>query len=55
MVLHKHQVPGRPTKWKRVERGPYALAVSAGGVVWTFFSCLSFFFFPLSGKRSNTD
>ena len=28
--------------WIRVGQGPAALAVGAGGVVWTFFSRLSF-------------
>ena len=30
--------------WIRVGQGPTALAVGANGVVWTFFSCLSFLF-----------
>ena len=37
MVLGKLPVPGRPTIWILVEQGPTALAVGAGGVVWTFF------------------
>ena len=36
MVLGKLQVPGRPTILNTVGQGPIALAVSAGGVVWTF-------------------
>ena len=36
MVLGKLPVPGRPTDLDA------ALAVGAGGVVWTFFSRLSF-------------
>ena len=36
MVLGKLPVPGRPTIWMIVGQGPTALAVGAGGVVWTF-------------------
>ena len=36
MVLGKLPVPGRPTTWIKVGQGPSALAVGAGGVVWTF-------------------
>ena len=36
MVLGKLPVPGRPTIWITVGQGPTALAVGAGGVVWTF-------------------
>ena len=36
MVLGKLPVPGRPTIWITVGQGPIALAVGAGGVVWTF-------------------
>ena len=36
MVLGKLPVPGRPTILIIVEQGPIALAVGAGGVVWTF-------------------
>ena len=36
MVLGKLLVPGRPTIWIIVGQGPTALAVGAGGVVWTF-------------------
>ena len=42
MVLGKLPVPGRPTIWITVGQGPTALAVGAGGVVWTFYSRLSF-------------
>ena len=49
MVLSELPVPGRPTVWITVGQGPTALAVGAGGVVWTFFSHLSLlFFFSLS-------
>ena len=45
MALGKLPVPGRPTIWIIVGQGPTALAVGAGGVVWTpFFSRLSFLF-----------
>ena len=36
MVLDKLPVPRRPTIWIIVGQGPVALAVGAGGVVWTF-------------------
>ena len=36
MVLGKLPVPGRPIIWMIVGQGPIALAVGAGGVVWTF-------------------
>ena len=42
MVLGKLPVPGVLLIWIRVGQGPAALAVGAGGVVWTFFSRLSF-------------
>ena len=35
MVLGKLPVPGRPTIWMIVGQGRIALAVGAGGVVWT--------------------
>ena len=38
----KLPVPGRPTIWITVGQGPTALVVGAGGVVWTFYSLLSF-------------
>ena len=46
MVLGKLPVPGRPTIWITVWQGPTALAVGAGGVVWTF--SLSSILSPLS-------
>ena len=57
MVLGKLPVPGRPTIWIIVGQGPTALAVGAGGVVWTFLlsSILSFLFLPLFGRRSDID
>ena len=55
MVLGKLPVPGRPTIWMIVGQRPIALAVGAGGVVWTFLlsSVLSLLFRPLSlsGRR----
>ena len=36
MVLGKLPVPGRPTVLITVGQRPIALAVGAGGVVWTF-------------------
>ena len=48
-VLGKLPVPGRPTILIIVGQVPTVLAVGAGGVVWTFFSPLSFLFsFTLS-------
>ena len=57
MVLGKLPVPGRPTFWISVGQGPTALAVGAGGVVWTFLlsSILSLFFLPLFGRRPDID
>ena len=56
-VLGKLSVPGRPTIWMIVRQGPVALAVGAGGVVWTFllFSIFSLLFFPLFGRRPDID
>ena len=39
-VLGKLPVPGRPTILITVGQGPTALAVGAGGVVWTFFTLI---------------
>ena len=57
MVQGKLSVPGRPTFWIRVGQGLTALAVGAGGVVWTFFlsSIISLFYLPLSGRQSDID
>ena len=57
MVLGKLPVPGRPTIWMIVGQGPIALAVGAGGVVWTFLlsSIFSLLFLPLSGRRPDVD
>ena len=57
MVLGKLPVPGRPTIWMVVGQGLIALAVGAGGVVWTFLlsSILSLLFLPLFGRRPDTD
>ena len=52
-VLGKLPVPGRPTIWITLGQGPTALAVGAGGVVWTFLlsSVHSLLFLPLFGRR----
>ena len=57
MVLGKLPVPKRPTICMIVGQGPIALAVGAGGVVWTFLlsSVLSLLFLPLSGRRPDID
>ena len=58
MVLGKLPVPGRPTIWITVGgQGPTALAVRAGGVVWTFLlsSILSLLFLLLFGRRPDID
>ena len=57
MVLGKLPVPGRPTIWISVGQGPTALAVRAGGVVWTFLlsSILSLLFLSLFGRRPDID
>ena len=57
MVLDKLPVPGHPTILMIVGQGPIALAVGAGGVVWTFLlsSSLSFLFLPLFGRRPDID
>ena len=49
MVLGKLPVPGRPAIWNRVGQRPTALAVGAGGFVWTFIliSIFSFLCLPL--------
>ena len=55
MVLGKLPVPGSPTIWITVGKGPTALAIGAGGgggVVWIFLlsSILSLIFLPLFGR-----
>ena len=57
MVLGKLPVPGRPTIWMMVGQEPIALAVGAGGVVWTFLlsSIISLLFLPLFGRRPYID
>ena len=51
------QCRGVLLNWVRVRQGPTALAVGAGGVVWTFLlsSIVSLFFLPLSGRRPDID
>ena len=55
--LGKLPVPGRPTILITVGQGPTALAVGAGGVVWTFLfsSILAPFFLPFFGRRPDID
>ena len=57
MVLGKLPVQGRPTLWMIVGRGPTALAVGAGGVVWTFLlsTVVSLFFLPVFGRQPDID
>ena len=57
MVLGKLPVPGRPTNWIMVGQGPTALAVGAGGVVWTSLlsSIIALLFLPLFGRRPDID
>ena len=57
MDLGKLPVPGRPTIWIIVGQGPIALAIGAGGVVWTFLlsSIPSLLFLLLSGRRPDID
>ena len=57
MVLGKLSVQGHPTIWITVVQGPTALAVGAGGVVWTFLlsSILSLLFLPLFRRRPDID
>ena len=57
MVLGNILVPGRPTIWISVGQGPTALAVGAGGVVWTFLlsSIFSLLFLPLFGRQTDID
>ena len=56
-MLGKLPVPGRPIIWIIVGQGPTALAVSAGGVVWTFLpsSILFLLCLPLFGRRPDID
>ena len=53
MVLGKFPVPGRPTIWITGGQEPTALAIGAGGAVWTFLvsSILSLLILPLFGRR----
>ena len=56
-VLGKLSVPELLLVWMIVGQGPIALAVGAGGVVWTFFlsSIFSLFFLPVFGRRPDID
>ena len=53
MVLGNSPVPGRPAIRMIVGQGPIALAVGAGGVVWTFLLISNFSF--LFRRRSDID
>ena len=57
MVLGKLPVPGRPTIWITVGQWPTALAVGAGGGVWTFLlsSVLSLPILSLFGRLPDID
>ena len=56
MVLGKLPVLGRPTVWITVGQGPTALAVGAGGVVWTLLlSSIVLPSLPLFGGRLDID
>ena len=57
MALGKLPVPGRPTIWMTVGQGPTALAVGAGGAVWTFLlsSILPLLCLPVFGRRPDID
>ena len=56
MMLDKLPIPGRPTILITVGQGPTALAVGAGGVVWTFYPHLSSLrFLPLFRTRPDID
>ena len=43
MVLGKVPVPGRPTIWMKVGKGPIALAVGVGGGLFGHFTLLYLF------------
>ena len=57
MVLGKLPVPGHPTNWIRVGKGPTALAVGAAGGCLDIFSLVYHFsrFLPLSERRPDID
>ena len=56
MVLGKLSVLGRPTILITVGQGPIALAVLAGGMVWTFLlSTILSSLLPLFGRRPDID
>ena len=56
MVLGKLPVPGRPTIWIAVGRGPIALTVGAGGGGLDIFTLnYPFFSFSLFGRRPDID
>ena len=53
----KFQCRGVLLVWIKVGQGPTAVAVGAGGVVWTFFlsSIIPHFFLPLAWRRPDID
>ena len=57
MALGKLPVPGRPTIWITVGRGPTALVVGAGGSSLDIFTLIYPFppLPPLSGRRPDID
>ena len=58
MMLVNFQCRGVLLIWIIVEHEPTAIALGAGGGVWTFFSRLSFlssFSLSLSGRRPDTE
>ena len=56
MVLGKRPVPGRPTIWITVGKGPTALAVGAGGGCLDIFTLIfPLLFLPLFGRRPDID
>ena len=55
MVLGKLPVPGHPTIWITVGKGPTALAVGGGGLDILLSSVLSLHFLPLFGRRPDID
>ena len=56
MVLGKLSVPGRPTNLDESRARAYCACSRCGwGLFGLFFSRLSFFFLPLSGRRPYID
>ena len=57
MALGKLPVPGRPTVWMIVGKGPTALAVGVGGGCLDIFTLICHFSLslPLFGRRPDID